>query len=646
MRGVLLCGVVAVAGASQSQVDIKVVAMQGDPVPGTPYTVGYLPYSGKAVVTASGYVYFEAETCDDQGDCRDSNLVVDPDGELHLITRPSMTPQGIPDGLFLAASHEELIPDLHYAGTTINIGEHRLVMPYRLVHADGSWAQMCWLEWDRDTGTSVVLVDDGPLIVDGELREVSVTSTFDNYSMPVQFDSADRPVLWLGQSDPSGASESSTVIGRWMPGEGVVSIIETGDPLPAAGVGSEISSIWSFRVNPDDSLLVEAHVRYVDESSERVVLLVQPGGDISIGFRIGDPLPGVTPEATITDVGVPKFFPGSVVSRATFEDPQSGDTETALVQMRSDGTHRLVVRSGFADPRLTNGQSIVKLANSFKADGVGNVITRASLVDAAGSLWRNGFLACNADGTVHEFAFEGDVLPNGSTYTPSPSAGASLTLASSGHASISTLRSSTDSGQGNAAWAWNGTTAEAYAYRGVTYPGPNFPVGADEFFTPVYPGAGFAVEENGDIIFTPDWHHEGGLRLRSPNGLVSLLFHKEQIWTIRSPRGELVVGSPREGLLPSSTLEHHAQLEGPDAVGPESAVATWWSSSEGDVLTLVSLDPCPADVNDDGQVSPNDFNAWINAYNSNTPACDQNGDGECRQNDFNAWILNFNAGCP
>ncbi|MEL6795323.1 MAG: GC-type dockerin domain-anchored protein, partial [Planctomycetota bacterium] len=54
---------------------------------------------------------------------------------------------------------------------------------------------------------------------------------------------------------------------------------------------------------------------------------------------------------------------------------------------------------------------------------------------------------------------------------------------------------------------------------------------------------------------------------------------------------------------------------------------------------------CPADVNGDGQLSPNDFNAWILAYNSSNPACDQNGDGECRQNDFNAWILNFNAGC-
>ncbi|MEL6499356.1 MAG: choice-of-anchor tandem repeat NxxGxxAF-containing protein [Planctomycetota bacterium] len=62
-------------------------------------------------------------------------------------------------------------------------------------------------------------------------------------------------------------------------------------------------------------------------------------------------------------------------------------------------------------------------------------------------------------------------------------------------------------------------------------------------------------------------------------------------------------------------------------------------------LAKVPDDSCPADTNGDGQLSPNDFNAWILAFNNQSPECDQNGDGDCRQNDFNAWILNFNAGC-
>ncbi len=55
--------------------------------------------------------------------------------------------------------------------------------------------------------------------------------------------------------------------------------------------------------------------------------------------------------------------------------------------------------------------------------------------------------------------------------------------------------------------------------------------------------------------------------------------------------------------------------------------------------------PCTADANGDGQLTPADFNAWIIAFNNQAPACDQNADGLCTPADFNAWILNYNAGC-
>ncbi|MEL6497622.1 MAG: GC-type dockerin domain-anchored protein [Planctomycetota bacterium] len=54
---------------------------------------------------------------------------------------------------------------------------------------------------------------------------------------------------------------------------------------------------------------------------------------------------------------------------------------------------------------------------------------------------------------------------------------------------------------------------------------------------------------------------------------------------------------------------------------------------------------CRADTNGDGQVTPADFNAWVLAFNNQSPECDQNGDGFCNPADFNAWILNFNSGC-
>lgn len=59
----------------------------------------------------------------------------------------------------------------------------------------------------------------------------------------------------------------------------------------------------------------------------------------------------------------------------------------------------------------------------------------------------------------------------------------------------------------------------------------------------------------------------------------------------------------------------------------------------------VPPEPCLADVNGDGVVSPADFNAWVLAFNTSAPECDQNADGLCTPADFNAWVLNFNAGC-
>ncbi|MEO1585587.1 MAG: GC-type dockerin domain-anchored protein [Planctomycetota bacterium] len=59
----------------------------------------------------------------------------------------------------------------------------------------------------------------------------------------------------------------------------------------------------------------------------------------------------------------------------------------------------------------------------------------------------------------------------------------------------------------------------------------------------------------------------------------------------------------------------------------------------------VEPEPCLADVNGDGVVSPADFSAWILAFNTESSECDQNTDGLCSPADFSAWVLNFNAGC-
>ena len=64
-----------------------------------------------------------------------------------------------------------------------------------------------------------------------------------------------------------------------------------------------------------------------------------------------------------------------------------------------------------------------------------------------------------------------------------------------------------------------------------------------------------------------------------------------------------------------------------------------------DVLGEILAPACLADVNQDGQLSPQDFNAWILAYNARDMRADQNSDGAITPADFNAWIINYSAGC-
>ncbi|MEO1583478.1 MAG: GC-type dockerin domain-anchored protein [Planctomycetota bacterium] len=70
------------------------------------------------------------------------------------------------------------------------------------------------------------------------------------------------------------------------------------------------------------------------------------------------------------------------------------------------------------------------------------------------------------------------------------------------------------------------------------------------------------------------------------------------------------------------------------------------SGSLGRAIIRVDLvDQCRADTNGDGLVTPQDFGAWVQAFNAGAPACDQNGDGLCTPQDFGSWVQNFNAGC-
>ncbi|MHA7814605.1 MAG: GC-type dockerin domain-anchored protein [Phycisphaerales bacterium] len=64
-----------------------------------------------------------------------------------------------------------------------------------------------------------------------------------------------------------------------------------------------------------------------------------------------------------------------------------------------------------------------------------------------------------------------------------------------------------------------------------------------------------------------------------------------------------------------------------------------------DVVYLVGGQPCPADLNDDGQLNFFDVSAFLTAYQASDPAADFNDDGELNFFDVSAFLVAYQAGC-
>lgn len=71
--------------------------------------------------------------------------------------------------------------------------------------------------------------------------------------------------------------------------------------------------------------------------------------------------------------------------------------------------------------------------------------------------------------------------------------------------------------------------------------------------------------------------------------------------------------------------------------------------SEPQVMTarcwLLTLDPCIADLDGDGDIDADDQSLFIDVYQSGAPSADQNGDGRVTPADYNAWVYRSARGC-
>ncbi|PHQ79981.1 MAG: hypothetical protein COB69_06870 [Phycisphaera sp.] len=60
---------------------------------------------------------------------------------------------------------------------------------------------------------------------------------------------------------------------------------------------------------------------------------------------------------------------------------------------------------------------------------------------------------------------------------------------------------------------------------------------------------------------------------------------------------------------------------------------------------MLTLEPCRADLNEDGVTDAADFKLWLQAFNAQNPAADQNGDGRIDPTDYTAFLAGARRGC-
>lgn len=172
-------------------------------------------------------------------------------------------------------------------------------------------------------------------------------------------------------------------------------------------------------------------------------------------------------------------------------------------------------------------------------------------------------------------------------------------------------------------WAWNGSSYDQNQL-GVL---PGTPV---DFGSSV----AFGVSDDGSMIV-------GVNRFAvSPGGP-----SKGFIWTAETGMVEAEAYLADLGIDVSDEMDLRS-VDGISADGSTILISGWDSATQIIKSAIVTLTtPCVADTNGDGQLTPADFTAWINAFNNALPECDQNADGACTPTDFTAWINNYNAGC-
>ncbi|MEO1717273.1 MAG: hypothetical protein AAFR76_09200 [Planctomycetota bacterium] len=136
------------------------------------------------------------------------------------------------------------------------------------------------------------------------------------------------------------------------------------------------------------------------------------------------------------------------------------------------------------------------------------------------------------------------------------------------------------------------------------------------------------------------------------SGLVTADYRLSTNSTITT--GDVPLGSAAlSSLAGGDSSSYNRQVTIPAGTAPGSYYLGVIMTSVNDSSQSTAAIPSPiqvtigrlcADQNEDGAVTPGDFNAWILNFNRGSLLADVNQDGNVAPGDFNAWILAFNSG--
>ncbi|MEO1583588.1 MAG: choice-of-anchor tandem repeat NxxGxxAF-containing protein [Planctomycetota bacterium] len=470
----------------------------------------------------------------------------------------------------------------------------------------------------------------------------------------------------LGQVAVRSSGSSVGGIWRFDPDGVVTPAAVSGDDIPGVSFGTFLNNFEEVSMNDLGQIafnsfvsttgrtvwITEANAQLTGPAfaSNRTYLtsrLDNSGGlGVSSGISgddfIGYVLPANNRETFATAVGQEAFADnGYAVYR---EVTNTQVFQEAITRLQSGQNRQEIARSG-----VQNGAGVTfgSLFGDASINAQGTLVFRASYTLSGGETGRGLWVGGTGFPTPQLLVNEGDAAPGepGSTFN-------SLFTAELHDSGVLFFAAGVDSPSGDASFG-------IYAIDTVTR--ATTPILTEDTVIDGFGGRSidrvneWYANDNGSVVLAIELASEGATATEAAlvgydggTGRLETLFQIGDMLEVAPGDEREIAALKLPGEITSGTSDQFVDLRTGVLNSQDEFVfrATFADGSSGLFVAGVAIDPCAADANGDGLVTPADFTAWVLAFNTETPGCDQNGDGLCQPSDFSAFIANYNNGCP